>query len=105
MRTSSSDSFRGCSGLQAGLEYKADWYGRNLVVVDRWFPSSKLCSTCGARAERMPLDVRTWTCRCSRCRSRKTQGRPRESPPVRAVEDVKPGALRASCSRAAGRGR
>ncbi|GAB2963407.1 hypothetical protein GCM10027280_60320 [Micromonospora polyrhachis] len=46
------------------LEYKADWYGRNLVVVDRWFPSSKLCSTCGARAERMPLDVRSWTCRC-----------------------------------------
>ncbi len=46
------------------LEYKADWYGRNLVVVDRWFPSSKLCSTCGALAERMPLSTRTWTCRC-----------------------------------------
>ena len=46
------------------LEYKADWHGRDLVVVDRWFPSSKLCSTCGALAERMPLDVRTWTCRC-----------------------------------------
>ncbi|HEY0698325.1 MAG TPA: RNA-guided endonuclease TnpB family protein [Micromonospora sp.] len=46
------------------LEYKADWYGRNLVVVDRWFPSSRLCSTCGALAERMPLTVRTWTCRC-----------------------------------------
>ncbi|MGX7673429.1 RNA-guided endonuclease InsQ/TnpB family protein [Plantactinospora sp. DSM 117369] len=46
------------------LEYKADWYGRDLVVVDRWFPSSKLCSTCGVLAERMLLDVRTWTCRC-----------------------------------------
>ncbi|MEV6599965.1 RNA-guided endonuclease TnpB family protein [Actinoplanes sp. NPDC051346] len=46
------------------LEYKAGWRGRNLVVVDRWFPSSKLCSTCGALAERMPLTVRTWTCRC-----------------------------------------
>jgi putative transposase len=46
------------------LEYKADWHGRNLVVVDRWFPSSKLCSTCGALAERMPLTVRSWTCRC-----------------------------------------
>ena len=46
------------------LEYKADWHGRNLVVVDRWFPSSKLCSTCGALAERMPLNVRSWTCRC-----------------------------------------
>ncbi|MEU4776999.1 RNA-guided endonuclease TnpB family protein [Micromonospora sp. NPDC023633] len=46
------------------LEYKADWHGRNLVVVDRWFPSSKLCSACGALAERMPLNVRLWTCRC-----------------------------------------
>src|ERR687889_512354 len=46
------------------LEYKADWHGRDLVVVDRWFPSSKLCSLCGALAERMPLTVRTWTCRC-----------------------------------------
>ncbi|MEV0729576.1 RNA-guided endonuclease TnpB family protein [Polymorphospora sp. NPDC050346] len=46
------------------LEYKADWYGRNLVVVDRWFPSSKLCSTCGALADRMPLNTRSWTCRC-----------------------------------------
>ena len=46
------------------LEYKADWHGRTLVVVDRWFPSSRLCSACGALAERMPLHVRTWTCRC-----------------------------------------
>jgi putative transposase len=46
------------------LEYKAEWYGRNLVVIDRWFPSSKLCSACGALAEKMPLDVRSWTCRC-----------------------------------------
>ncbi|MFG1778556.1 RNA-guided endonuclease InsQ/TnpB family protein [Micromonospora sp. NPDC049048] len=46
------------------LEYRADWNGRNLVVVDRWFPSSKLCSACGALAERMPLNVRSWTCRC-----------------------------------------
>src|SRR5919112_1238490 len=46
------------------LEYKAGWHGRTLVVVDRWFPSSKLCSVCGALAERMPLTVRTWTCRC-----------------------------------------
>ncbi|MEV0733680.1 RNA-guided endonuclease TnpB family protein [Polymorphospora sp. NPDC050346] len=46
------------------LEYKTVWHGRNLVVVDRWFPSSKLCSTCGALAERMPLNVRSWACRC-----------------------------------------
>jgi putative transposase len=47
------------------LEYKAQWYGRDLVVVDRWFPSSKLCSHCGALAKAMPLNVRTWT--CERC--------------------------------------
>ena len=46
------------------LEYKAEWHGRTLVVVDRWFPSSKLCSTCGATAGRMALNVRSWTCRC-----------------------------------------
>jgi putative transposase len=46
------------------LEYKADWHGRDLVVVDRWFPSSKLCSACGRLADKMPLRVRTWTCPC-----------------------------------------
>lgn len=46
------------------LEYKARWHGRNLIVVDRWFPSSKLCSTCGVLVERLPLNVRTWVCRC-----------------------------------------
>ncbi|MEU7999151.1 RNA-guided endonuclease TnpB family protein [Micromonospora sp. NPDC049060] len=52
------------------LEYKADWHGRNLVVVDRWFPSSKLCSACGALAERMPLNLRSWTCRCGQTHDR-----------------------------------
>ncbi|MET7828140.1 RNA-guided endonuclease TnpB family protein [Streptomyces sp. NPDC005386] len=46
------------------LEYKAHWYGRVVIAVDRWFPSSKLCSDCGALKERMPLHVRTWTCDC-----------------------------------------
>jgi putative transposase len=46
------------------LAYKADWHGRNLIVVDRWFPSSKLCSTCGALTDTMPLNVRACTCRC-----------------------------------------
>ncbi|NUW34841.1 IS200/IS605 family element transposase accessory protein TnpB [Nonomuraea sp. SMC257] len=46
------------------LESKAKRYGRTLVRVDRWFPSSKLCSACGALAEAMPLDVRSWACLC-----------------------------------------
>ncbi|MPY49614.1 RNA-guided endonuclease InsQ/TnpB family protein [Streptomyces acidicola] len=44
------------------LEYKAGWYGREVIAVDRFFPSSKLCSACGSLAEAMPLNVRTWTC-------------------------------------------
>jgi putative transposase len=47
------------------LEYKAAWYGREVIAVDRWFPSSKLCSACGRLAERMPLHVREWTCPCT----------------------------------------
>ncbi|MFE9974360.1 RNA-guided endonuclease InsQ/TnpB family protein [Streptomyces hirsutus] len=46
------------------LEYKAQWYGREVIAVDRFFPSSRLCSACGALQSRMPLHVRTWTCRC-----------------------------------------
>ncbi|MES9606812.1 RNA-guided endonuclease TnpB family protein [Actinomadura sp. NPDC000929] len=50
--------------LRAMLEYKCAWYGRELVVVDRWFPSSKLCGTCGTIRAKLPLDVREWTCGC-----------------------------------------
>ncbi|WP_234318472.1 RNA-guided endonuclease InsQ/TnpB family protein [Streptomyces sp. NRRL S-237] len=48
--------------LRSMLEYKAAWYGRELIAVDRWFPSSKLCSACGAIADAMPLNIREWTC-------------------------------------------
>jgi putative transposase len=50
--------------MRSMLEYKAQWYGRRLVAVDRWFPSSKLCSArgCGHMNDTMPLNVRTWTC-------------------------------------------
>ncbi len=46
------------------LNYKAEWYGKALVKVDRWYPSSKTCSGCGhllTKAE-LPLQVRTWNC-------------------------------------------
>ncbi|SNT64115.1 putative transposase [Asanoa hainanensis] len=45
------------------LEYKSNWHDRNLIIVDR-FPSSKLCSACGALVEKMPPHVREWICRC-----------------------------------------
>jgi putative transposase len=50
--------------FRAMLTYKAQWYGRDLIVIDRWYPSSKLCSACAAIADKMPLNVRKWTCRC-----------------------------------------
>ncbi len=46
------------------LEYKAGWYGRDVIAIDRWYPSSKTCSACGAIVEKLPLNVREWTCRC-----------------------------------------
>ncbi|WP_371772723.1 RNA-guided endonuclease InsQ/TnpB family protein [Streptomyces sp. NBC_01438] len=52
------------SEFRSMLEYKAQWYAREVIAVDRWFPSSKLCSTCGALQDKMPLNVRTWTCDC-----------------------------------------
>ncbi|WP_371543404.1 transposase [Streptomyces sp. NBC_00554] len=50
--------------LRTMLEYKCAWYGRELVVVDRWFPSSKLCGACGTIRAKLPLNVREWTCEC-----------------------------------------
>ncbi|MFB9965841.1 RNA-guided endonuclease InsQ/TnpB family protein [Sinosporangium siamense] len=50
--------------LRSMLEYKCAWYGRELVVAGRWFPSSKLCSVCGVLRQSMPLDVRSWECAC-----------------------------------------
>jgi putative transposase len=50
------------SEFRSLLEYKAQWYGREVIAVDRWFPSSKLCSNCGRLQDKMPLSVRTWTC-------------------------------------------
>ena len=46
------------------LGYNCAWYGRELVVVDRFFPSSKLCGSCGTVGGKLPLNVREWTCAC-----------------------------------------
>ncbi|MCG5495026.1 RNA-guided endonuclease InsQ/TnpB family protein [Ectothiorhodospira variabilis] len=44
------------------LAYKADQRGGQVVVADRWFPSSKMCSVCGAVQKAMPLSTRQWIC-------------------------------------------
>ena len=44
------------------LAYKCEWYGRELIKIDRWFPSSKRCGNCGHIVDKMPLNVRGWEC-------------------------------------------
>ncbi|MGX9221400.1 RNA-guided endonuclease InsQ/TnpB family protein [Massilia varians] len=48
--------------IRRQLEYKAKCYGTNLVLADRWYPSSKLCSGCGAKNASLALGQRTWSC-------------------------------------------
>ena len=44
------------------LEYKAAWYGREIIGIDRWYPSSKRCSACGFVLKDLPLKTRSWSC-------------------------------------------
>lgn len=52
-------------GMLMGMtKYKSEWYGRTMVKLNRWYPSSKKCSTpkCDYIADEMPLNIRVWTC-------------------------------------------
>jgi len=44
------------------VEYKAEWYGRRLIKIDKFYPSSKRCSHCGHVLESLSLDIREWIC-------------------------------------------
>jgi putative transposase len=44
------------------LQYKAAWYGRSVVAIDKWYPSSKRCYDCGHILDSLSLDVRLWVC-------------------------------------------
>jgi len=57
----------GWSELIRQLDYKCRWYGRKLVAIDRWFPSSKRCSSCGQIVDKMPLNIRDWMCPSCGC--------------------------------------
>lgn len=52
----------GWADFRAMLAYKAERYGRTLVIVDRWYPSSKTCSECGHLLGTLSLGTRKWTC-------------------------------------------
>jgi putative transposase len=60
----------GWSAFVGMLEYKATLYGRGFARVDRWFPSTRRCSTCGLTTEKMALNVRSWACPCGACHDR-----------------------------------
>ena len=49
------------------LHYKADWHRRVVVPIDKWFPSSKTCSSCGHVLDELPLKIRKW--KCPKCAS------------------------------------
>lgn len=53
----------GLHELKRQLEYKADWYGKEITVIDRWFPSTKTCSCCG-QIHNLKLSDRVITCGC-----------------------------------------
>lgn len=57
----------GWSEMTRQLAYKSLWFGRNFVQLDRWFPGSKTCSSCGHIVEKLPLSVREWD--CPKCKS------------------------------------
>jgi putative transposase len=52
----------GWSELIRQLEYKSEWYGRTLVKIDKWYPSSKRCHDCGHILDSLTLDIRMWVC-------------------------------------------
>lgn len=48
--------------LENKLEYKAKWYGKEIIKIDRLYPSSQICSVCGHRDSKKTLDIREWSC-------------------------------------------
>lgn len=61
-RLSKSISDAGWSEFVRQLKYKSLWYGRQLVSIDKWYPSSKLCKCCGYVMSKLPLHIREWDC-------------------------------------------
>jgi putative transposase len=58
----------GWGEIRRQLAYKCERAGRRLIVIDRWHPSTKMCSACGFLLADLPLQVRAW--RCPSCRTR-----------------------------------
>ena len=62
-RLAKSISDAGWGEFRRQLQYKAEWYGKTVVAIDRFYPSSQICSCCGAQwSGTKDLSVRGWTC-------------------------------------------
>ncbi|MBM6823323.1 zinc ribbon domain-containing protein, partial [Fusobacterium mortiferum] len=44
------------------LEYKAKWYGKEIIKIDKFYPSSQICSVYGYKDGKKALNIREWTC-------------------------------------------
>jgi putative transposase len=97
-RLAKSISDSGWSKFLTYLRYKAEWYGRAFIQVDRFFPSSKLCHRCGHKNEDLALNDRTWCCpKCGETHDRDVNasinlyfvglGQPQVKPVERALVD------------------
>lgn len=50
------------SSFMVNLQYKADWYGREIIKIGQFFPSSQICSECGYKGSKKSLKIREWIC-------------------------------------------
>ena len=55
-------AYKDWSKVRRQIVYKAAMRGAVVVIADRWYPSSKTCSACGAPCQSFPLSARRWTC-------------------------------------------
>ena len=60
----------GWASFTGMLEYKAARYGRTFARIDRFFPSTRMCSQCGRINDKMALNVRVWDCPCGAAHDR-----------------------------------
>ena len=60
-------SNQGWSAFVSMLDYKSKWYGREMVKIDRFYPSSKTCSECGSKNNQLTLNDREWVCSSCGC--------------------------------------
>jgi len=64
LKLAKSTNDNGFGMLRTFLEYKLREQGKELVVIDKWYPSSKTCHVCGEINDELTLADRVWTCSC-----------------------------------------